>query len=61
LGALFALIPPTADFAGLLAFAALCCAFGGVPTIEGGDFGDSGVLAEGWLDCSDVVSCGIVS
>jgi hypothetical protein len=33
--ALFALNPPTAAF-GLTFAAGLCCAFGGVPTIEGG-------------------------
>jgi hypothetical protein len=60
LGALFALTPLTAVFAGLFAFAGLTCAFGGVPTMDG-VFGDScGVVSSGVVSCG-VVACGVVA
>jgi hypothetical protein len=57
-GALFAPTPATAAFAGCSDCAELCCAFGGVPTIVGGDVGE---VDSGGLDCSGVVSCGVVA
>jgi hypothetical protein len=51
-GLLFALEPRTAVFG--FAFAGVTCDLGGVPTIEGGDFGDSDELTSGALGCAGV-------